>query len=100
MWTEHINNIRLFNYGKYNKVNLDRYDLPVEDPDGLNAVYVPQNKGTGVNTPYQKESFDPSLVGLPNQLIPQDQKFMSILSLTPLTNLLLTINPFQLLTTL
>lgn len=100
MWMEHMNNIRLFNNGKYNKANLDKYDLPTEDPDGLNAIYVPRNKGTGVNTPYQKESFDPYLVGLPNQLIPQDQKFMLIMSLTPHTNLLLTINLFPLLTIL
>ena len=75
MWTEHMNNLRLFNNGKYNKENLERYDLPIEEPNGLNAIYVPQNKGRGLNTPYQRQSFDPSLVGLPNHTLnSQDQK--------------------------
>ena len=40
----------------------------------MNAVYVPQNKGIRFTKPYQKESFDPASVGVPNHLIPEDQK--------------------------
>ena len=42
MWTEHMNNIRLFNNGKYNKANLEKYQFPTDDSEGMNAIYVPQ----------------------------------------------------------
>ena len=67
-----MNNLRLFNNGKYNSSNFHKYDFPMDD--GMNAVYVPQNKGVRFNKPYQEEFFDPASVGVPNHLVPKDQK--------------------------
>ena len=44
MWTEHMNNLRLFNNGKYDKSNLEKYKFPDHTSDGLNAVYVPKKR--------------------------------------------------------
>ena len=74
MLTEHMNNLRIFNNGKYNKDSLERYEFPTRDNQGLEAIYVPQNKGVRHNKPYSKESFDPASVGVPNRLIPDVQK--------------------------
>ena len=76
MWTEYMNNLRLFYNGKYNKANLEKYKFPENknNSDGLNAVYVPQYKCVRFTKPYQKQSFDPASVGVPNHLIPEDQK--------------------------
>ena len=41
MWTEHMNNLRLFNNGKYNKDSLVKYKFPTRDNQGLDAIYVP-----------------------------------------------------------
>ena len=72
MWTEQMNNLRLFNNGNYNTSNLERYKFPIDN--GMNAVYIPQNKGVRFNKTYQKESFDPASVGGTNHLISDDQK--------------------------
>ena len=73
MWIEQLNNIRLFNNGKYNKDNLIRYKFQYER--GLEAVFIPQNKGIWEKgVPHQKEYFDPTSVGVDKHYFPDDQK--------------------------